>query len=269
MPLKTRWLVSPTSRLAKQQDNTTTTTARKPNKCLARPHASQDKNARKRKGSQANNACLPRPNDSQTQWLASPNTASQDLEVPTPSLESQKRKKHASQGRTARKSNKSHLHGSQPTNTPLPAKQYRYPPACTQNVLGYTQQAGCTRYPGVQSTSTDTKPGDLCQFLPMPYRFRNPKFFPCPPLSLFPGFCPILALSPSRLFPGSWLSRTSRSFVTFGDGAAYGGRRGGWGGRSKVRLTTGGAGGGSTMRLTVAQRGLCRCLQVISINVQL
>ena len=149
-----------------------------------------------------------------------------------------------------------HLHGSQPTNASLTANSaVILPPVCSSGCsLSYSKRR-CTRYPGVHSFSANTKPNGLRRIFPVPHRFQR-----------VPSSFPVLLFPNSLALARSWLFRLPVSFPvpsSYGPpgpvlpsvgGAAYGGRRrrdGGW----------------STMRLTVAQRWLYCCLQVISISV--
>lgn len=193
----------------------------------AAPHASQDKNARKRKGSQAkkdsspwltSQQCMPRKAKRFANAMAckpkqglarpgSPNSIAQKQKK----KKQKKKKKHASQGHPARKPNKSHLHGSQPTNSTVVLKHVLKVFSVILNKQGVLGIPVCILPRPIP------KPNDLCRSSPNATPLSDvPKLFPCPPLPRFPGSCPILALSPSRLFPGSWLLRTSRPFVTFG-----------------------------------------------------
>jgi hypothetical protein len=148
-----------------------------------------------------------------------------------------------------------------------------------QMFSSYTQRCGVYSISRCASYLNQYQAQDLPLFTPMPYRFFQ-KFHALSLVLVFPGFpgsCPILALSPSRLFPGSCLLWT---LWFCGSGrrrcgsrrAARGLRRVGKveeaedsvrGRRLKVRLTAGGAGGTKERerkrvdkRLTVARRAL-------------
>jgi hypothetical protein len=76
-----------------------------------------------------------------------------------------------------------------------------------QMFSSYTQRCGVYSISRCASYLNQYQAQDLPLFTPMPYRFFQ-KFHALSLVLVFPGFpgsCPILALSPSRLFPGSCL----------------------------------------------------------------
>ena len=240
---------------------------------LSRQETLANKKAHKPKkthlhGSRASNACLTRQNGSQTQWLASQNKASKDLGVPNPSYKSPK----------GRNMPRKAAWIASPTSRIFTG---RNPPTLYSPVVLVVLR----QCPRLYSTSRGVLGIPVC-ILPSPISgprlapvppnatplSRNPKLFPCPPLSRLPGSLPILAPSSYNLFPGFRLLLTSRSCITFR--GRYGLRRAArdWRGRSKVRLAACGErrrrdGGWSTIRLAVARHRLYCCLKAISINI--